>query len=129
VLPGPPHYRLCRDASLRLGLPHPEPAGRKQLVPVPDRAAQGPARLRAIYTLETHGSARVEAEELRGAARPGSLIAQLYGPSPVAARQTLFRQVTAVAVRARVRRLRRPTGRWTADELAHAIDHEGSLPA
>ena len=129
VLPGPPHYRLCRDASLRLGLPHPEPAARKRLVPVRDRAAQGPASLRAIYTLEAHGSARVEAEDLRGAARPGSLIAQLYGPSPVAARPALFRQVTAVAARARVRRLRRPAGRWTADELAQTIDREGSLPA
>jgi hypothetical protein len=129
VLPGPPHYRLCRDASLRLGLPHPEPAGRKRLVPVPDRAAQGPTILRTIYTLEAHGSARVEAEDLRGAARPGSLIAQLYGPSPVAARQALFRQVNAVAARARVRRLRRPAGRWSADELAQTIDREGSLPA
>jgi hypothetical protein len=101
VLPGPPHYRLCRDASLRLGLSHPEPAGRKRLVPVPDRAAQGPARLRAMYTLETHASARVEAAVLRGAARPGSLIAQLYGPWPVASRPALFRQVTAVAARAR----------------------------
>jgi hypothetical protein len=129
VLPGPPHYRLCRDASLRLGLPHPEPAGRKRLVPVRNRAAQEPARLRTIYTLETHESARVDAEDLRGAARPGSLIAQLYGPSPPASRQALFRQVTVVAARARVRRLRRPGGRWTADELAQTIDREESLPA
>ena len=68
VLPGPPHYRLCRDASLRLGIPNPESAARKRLVPVPDRAAPGPARLRAIYTLETHQSAAVQAEEVRGAA-------------------------------------------------------------
>jgi hypothetical protein len=47
----------------------------------------------------------------------------------VASRPALFRRVTAVAARARVRRLRRPAGRWTADELAQTIDREGSLPA
>ena len=56
-------------------------------------------------------------------------MAQLYGPSPPAYRRALFRQVTTVACHARMRRLRCPAYRWTADELAQTIDREGSLPA
>jgi len=114
VPPTSDQVRLFPDARERLGV-----AGG------PWAIASEPAPLRAIWCLSSRGGEGASETDVEGADRFRSIAALAYNTRIADAlldRVTFFRLAVAMSASATIRRLHRPMGRWSVDELADLID-------
>ena len=91
------------------------------------RIASNPKPLRAIYWLSVHNRDEIEIKELEGAERFSALGLLSYNSHIADAlfdRSIYFRKAAAVSGAAPLRRLRRPRGRWSVEELADMVVSE-----
>jgi hypothetical protein len=92
---------------------------------VGDRFLCAPQRLRAVWWLSTHSRDRVQPRAIEGAEgfeALGNLTYSSRIAGPVLDRVAHLRTAGAIAGRVPVRRVRRPRGRWSLDELADLVD-------
>jgi hypothetical protein len=125
ALPGPPVLRLPADSVAALGQPVDAVASGagtgKAAVAVGARLPAGPARLRAVYVLETIPGDEVRVTRLDGARKFDALLGCLYGPVLAREHPDLFGSLARAVGGVDVIRLGRPRGRWTVAEVAGAI--------
>ena len=126
VLPGMPQLHLTRSVAEGLGY-RVEPAQlqpwrkMKAAVPVRDRMAPEPGRLRALYLLRMSENDQVEVSQVSGGDKFRVLHECLYGPMFAQEHPALFPSLADVVTGVPFYFLRRPSRRWSADEVARAI--------
>lgn len=126
VLPGMPQLHLTQSVAEGLGY-RVEPAQlqpwrrMKAAIPVRDGMAREPGRLLALYLLGMSDDDQVEASQVSGGGKFRLLHECLYGPMFAQEHPALFPLLTDVVTGVPFFSLRRPSRRWSADEVARAI--------
>jgi hypothetical protein len=94
------------------------------------RMARAPARLAAIYLLETRADGEVQVESVSGFRKFGALQSCIYGPMLPDEHPGVFPLAEAVTRTAEIYRLRRPADRWTVSQVAGILvgEHAAPLP-
>jgi hypothetical protein len=138
VLPTYPELRLWPDAMKRLrsdarragalpkaGAMDAAGAEGRRSFAVGDPFLGAPQRLWAVWWLSTHNRDRVEARDVEGAEAFQALANLTYNSRIAGAmldRVAHLRTTAAIAGKIPVRRVHRPRGRWSLDELADLVD-------
>jgi hypothetical protein len=122
VLPGVARIHLTESAANGLGYDTaPELVQRsrrmKLSIPTDQRMAIAPARLRAIYLLDTHPGPELLVSSLRGAEKFAALQSCIYGPLFAEEHPALFPLCAAVVRQVEVYRIDRPQDRWSVESV------------
>lgn len=126
VLPGVQRLHLPLDSAQQLAhdvssfAPHPQRPS-KAVVPASTLMAKDSTPLAALYLLRPHSGATLEIEWLEGSAKFLPLHANLYTPRLAEMTPGSFPQLAALAASVPIISIRRPQGRWSAEELAEAV--------
>ena len=130
VLPACREVMLWPDAMEKLGyMPSFAEAsfdndGGRLALTLPSRYSSAPHPLRAIYWLSVHHKNEIEIKELAGAERfrvLGTLSYNSHIADALLDRTAYFRKAAAISHVAPIRRLIRPRGRWSVEELADRV--------
>jgi hypothetical protein len=119
---------LWPDTVERLGngsTAHREQWDRRLRLSVTDRFSPTPAPVGALWWLSVHGHDELDVAEIEGAKRVEALRTVAYNSQLAAAllEPTAFlRTAAAIADAVPVRRIRRPRGRWTPQEIADIVE-------
>jgi hypothetical protein len=127
VLPAFPEVVLWQDAIDKLGMTPGLPFGNnrnRQVLSLEKQFTSSPQNLLAIYWLSVHTAMEIQVRNLEGAERFSALGTLSYNSHIADAlldRSAYFRCASAIAQAVPVRQLRRPRGRWSAEELADRV--------
>ena len=126
VLPGVPQLHLSEDAAAGLGrnitgLPRHQWRRTKATIPTQAAMATQPARLRALYLLQTHMGNDLRVHSLTGAEKFGVVHECVYGPLLPQEHPGQFPLLSAVADQVAVFRIERPAARWAVREVMNVI--------
>ncbi|MCC6545289.1 MAG: hypothetical protein IT392_12465 [Nitrospirae bacterium] len=131
-------FPVCQDIllwpdameKLKIAAPSSKPHdynNKRSVIPQPGPIASDPKPLRAIYWLSVHNRDEIEIKELEGTERFSALGLLSYNSHIADAlfdRTVYFRKAAAVSGEAPLKRLRRPRGRWSIEELADMVVSE-----
>lgn len=117
-------FPVCQDILL-----WPDATEKMEIAAPPSRSPFTPAPqpLRAVYWLSVHNKDEIEIKEVEGAERFGAWGALSYNSHIADAlfdRAVYFRKAAALSGATPLRRLRRPRGRWSVEELADRVAGE-----
>ena len=129
VFPGVPKINLCEDAATKLGhdvagLSRNPLRSIKVIVPVSSEDIMAEAvPLKAIYQLCSHTGKGLEIMNKKGAEKLMTLQECIYGPLFPEEHFGLFPLMLAVISQVDIFRIDRPSGRWSANEIAENMLH------
>ncbi len=128
VIPGLPQFCLCDDAADGLGqdarqLPRHRTQSRKVVVQGESAIAPAPAKLKAVYRLQTHSGDEVRIRRLSGAEKFAALQQCIYGPLLPEEHPGWFPLFRALSSQIAVFLIERPAHRWTAGAVAEVVLH------
>ena len=134
VLPGIPQVILWADALDRLGLldlksVQVRPPLEKYGVPAAGETVSDPVDLHAVYILSEHHKDAIDTELLDGMKSFrafGSIAYNTRIADALSARDRYFQTAVAAAGSTAVRRIRRPKGPWSIEQLADRVEAEWS---
>ena len=126
VLPGVPLLHLSEDAAAGLGhditgLPRHQWRRMKAAIPTQAAMATQPARLRALYLLQTHTGDDLRVHTLTGAKKFAAMQTCVYGPLLPQEHPGQFPLLAAVAEKVAVFRIERPGALWAVREVMNVI--------
>ena len=99
----------------------------RRVISLTNRFTSAPQPLRAVYWLSVHNKDEIEIKEVEGTERFGAWGTFSYNSHIADAlfdRAVYFRKAVALSGAAPLRRLRRPRGRWSVEELADRVAGE-----
>ncbi len=126
VLPGAPQYHLTEDSAAGLGydligVPLQRWKRMKAAMPAAKVLSGHPARLAALYQIETQPVPQVQITALNGIHKFAALQEFIYGPLLEQEHPALFPIFAALLEQTTIYRVVRPAGQWTVAEIVAQI--------